>query len=492
MLQSSKYTSALTPVSSALRISSTAFPPSSTRSAQAFRRAFISTPRWDKQKLVILGSGWGGYELLRKVDKARYDVTVVSPNTYFAFTPLLASAAVGTVDYNSTLEPVRKYEQARYLQAWADKIDIKQNKLTCMPATGSANRKRVNENTMKEDVETVGPATSFPGWRPFDLHYDKLVVAVGAYSQTFGVEGVKEHAYFLKDIRDSAKIRNRILECFELAAQPTVTDDERKALLHFIIVGGGPTGVEFAGELHDFLTSDLERAYPSLAPYARITIYDTAPGILGSFDESLAQYATEKFIREGIRLKPNHHVTSVGEAHIEVEEEGKVPHGLLVWSTGLAPNPLIASIGELKHEERTHSLLVNEHFNPTSQDGVVNKDIFVIGDCSSLTEKLPATAQVASQEARWLAKILNAQVKNRDPPGPFVYNNRGAMAYIGGWSAVLDRSQANGPKGELTGRAAWLAWRSAYFSQAMSFRNKVSLVYHWFNTWLLGRRLTRF
>ncbi|GAA5822434.1 hypothetical protein JCM11251_006336 [Rhodosporidiobolus azoricus] len=464
----------------------------------AFSRGFVASARADKQRLVILGSGWAGYEVLRSIDKNRYDVTLCSPNTYMAFTPLLASAAVGTVDYNSALEPVRKpkFRQTTYLQAWCDSIDLRRKRLTLMPATGSETRKRLNrkiEEGEGELSEIVGPATSFPGYKPFELSFDKLIIAVGAYNQTFSIPGVKEHAYFLKDIRDAAKIRGRILECFELACQPTISDDERKNLLNFVIVGGGPTGVEFAGELHDFLTTDLERAYPALVPYARITIYDTAKGILGSFDESLAAYATEKFDREGIVIKGNHHVTGVEEAYVEIEEEGRVPFGLLVWSTGLAPNPFVESIQGLQHDEKTKSILVDDQLNALSDDGTVNKDIFVLGDASAMKEKLPATAQVASQQARYLSKRLNALARGREPAGPFAYNNKGAMAYIGGWTAVLDRSKADkGPTGELAGKTAWLAWRSAYWSQAMSLRNRVSLVYHWFTTWLLGRRLTRF
>lgn len=139
-----------------------------------------------------------------------------------------------------------------------------------MPATGSATRKKHINPTIEDADDSLKPAASFPGWKPFDLTYDKLVIAVGCYSATFGTPGVTEYGYFLKDVRDAAKIRNRILECFELASQPTVTDEERSALLHFAIVGGGPTGVEFAAELHDTLTSDLQRAYPELAPHCRM------------------------------------------------------------------------------------------------------------------------------------------------------------------------------------------------------------------------------
>ncbi|GAA5832999.1 hypothetical protein JCM3766R1_000392 [Sporobolomyces carnicolor] len=455
--------------------------PTTPNFAQLQRRGFASSTAWEKQRLVILGSGWGGYEVLRKVDKNRYDVTVVSPSSHFAFTPLLAGAAVGTIEYDCAIEPVRAYNNITYYQAWADQIDIKRNRITCMPAIG-------------------GPATSeeprnLPGSsKSFEVGYDKLVIAVGAYSQTFGTPGVKEFGTFLKETKDARKIRSRILECFELAAQPTLTDVERRNLLSFVIVGGGPTGVEFAGELNDFITSDLERAFPTLAPLARITLYDVAPGILGSFDKSLQEYAEKKFDREGIAVKGNHHVKEVKEDHLIIEEEGKVPYGLLVWSTGLAPNPLIEALGDLQHDEKTHSLKVNNTFNPIGTDGMTKENIFVIGDASSLEAKLPATAQVASQEAAYLSKHLNRLAKGRpiDPEAGFEFNNRGAMAYLGGWTGIVDRSGAtHGPKGELSGRAAWLLWRSAYWSQAMSIRNKALLAFFWFTTWLGGRRITR-
>ncbi|GJN92748.1 hypothetical protein Rhopal_005786-T1 [Rhodotorula paludigena] len=456
-------------------------------------RGFASSSTALKQKLVILGSGWGGYEVLRKVNRSVYDVTVVSPNTYFAFTPLLAGASVGTVDFNSTLEPVRRYPDVTYYQAWADKIDFKSRKITVMPATGSATRKRLNPQINDDSADELKPAVSFPGFRPFDLQYDKLVIAVGCYSATYGTPGVSAHAYFLKDIRDAAKIRTRILECFELAAQPTVTDQERRNLLNFVIVGGGPTGIEFAGELHDFLITDLERAYPTLTPLCRITIYDVAPGILGAFDKKLQDYAVSKYTREGIAIKTSHHVTEVKEGVINIKEEGEVPFGLCVWNTGLAPNPLIESISELEKDEKTHSLKINDSFHPVTTEGEVLKEVYCIGDASALEPKLPATAQVASQEAAWVAKALTRAGKGQSPPSEFNFVNRGTMAYIGSWNAIVDRTQASGgPSGELTGRTAWLLWRSAYLYQAMSLRNMVSLLYHWFATWLGGRRLSRF
>jgi NADH dehydrogenase len=139
----------------------------------------------------------------------------------------------------------------------------------------------------------------------------------------------------------------------------------------------------------------MSRYYPTLAPIARITIYDVAPRILGAFDAGLVDYATANFRRRGITIKNSHHVTRVNSSTIEIKEEGAVPYGMLVWSTGLAPNPLIQEIGkDLAHDDRTESIKVNGHFNPyQAKDGSVMEDVFVIGDASVLEEPLPATAQ---------------------------------------------------------------------------------------------------
>lgn len=122
-------------------------------------------------------------------------------------------------------------------------------------------------------------------------------------------------------------------------------------------------------------------------------MYDVAPQILGSFDKNLAEYAVSKFDRAGINIKGSRHVTKVGEGYLDIKEEGKVPFGLLVWNTGLAPNPLIESITELQKDEKTHSLRINDHFRTIANDGKEMRDVYCIGDASVLPDKLPATAQ---------------------------------------------------------------------------------------------------
>ncbi|KAF8843478.1 NDE1, mitochondrial external NADH dehydrogenase [Paxillus ammoniavirescens] len=455
-------------------------------------RMFSSSSSRSKQRLVILGSGWGGYEVLRSVDKKRWNVTVVSPTNAFNFTPLLASCAVGTLEFRCAVEPVRKYSpQVAAYQAWCDVIDFKQKTLKCMPATPPVPFEQPSALAVGgTPTETQFPATG----APFTLRYDKLVIGVGAYSQTFNVPGVKEHAHFLKDVRDARAIRTRILDCFEQANQPILSDVQRRNLLNFCIVGGGPTGVEFAAELHDLLHAEIERYYPSLARLAKITLYDVAPNILGNFDRSLGSYAEEKFRRDGISIKTRHHVERVEKDRMFVKEQGEVPFGLLVWSTGLAPNPLIQSINSIEKDEKTQSLITDANLNVIMKDGQIDPDVWAIGDAAIIkTAVLPATAQVANQKAKYLAKKLNKIVKDQEHTKPFEFYNQGSMAYLGDWKAIYDRSTAEtGIKTKESGRLAWLLWRSAYFTMTLSIRNKILVPTYWFLNWIFGRDLTRF
>jgi len=182
------------------------------------------------------------------------------------------------------------------------------------------------------------------------LGYDKLIVTVGCYSQTFGTPGVREHAYFLKDVGDARKIRNRLLACFEGAALPTTSDEMRRQLLTFAVVGGGPTGIEFSAELHDLINEDMAKIYPELVQYHKIVVYDVAEKVLPMFDEKLASYAMQKFKRRGIDIKTSHHVEGLrrgapaerstledaNDYHLytlKLKEEGEIGVGMCVWST---------------------------------------------------------------------------------------------------------------------------------------------------------------
>ncbi|TFY57741.1 hypothetical protein EVJ58_g6846 [Rhodofomes roseus] len=362
----------------------------------------------------------------------------------------------------------------------------------------SSAQNAVNAQTAPTQASNEGLAERNPGTTHFTLRYDRLVVAVGAYNQStssvltlgtaalgpavswlladggfvaaFNVPGVKENAYFLKDVTDARAIRARIIEC------------------------GGPTGVEFAAELHDFLHTEVKRHFPALHRFARISLFDVAPTILGSFDQGLQTYATQKFQREGIRLLTQHHVERVEPGKMHVKEQGDVHFGLLVWSTGLAPNPLVESITEVERDPKTKSLITDEHLNVVMQDtGKPDPNVWALGDAAMIRGMpLPATAQVANQKAKYLWKKLNAVVKERPAQEPFRFHNAGSLAYIGDWQAIYDRTGAEKAKGKEAGRFAWLLWRSAYFTMTLSWKNKILVPMYWFMNWIFGRDMSRF
>lgn len=219
---------------------------------------------------MILGTGWGGYSLLRNIDKKLFDVVVISPRNYFLFTPMLASTTVGTVEFRSIIEPVRNTtfrQTGDFHLSYATHLDMKNQVLHC-------------ESVLQPSLG-------------YTVNFDKLVIAVGARSNTFNVPGVEEHAFFLKDIPDARKIRSRIIRNIELSLHPGLSESERKQLLNFVIVGGGPTGVEFGAELYDWIEQDVARVYHQRKDQVYVTLVESNQ-ILSSFDESLRKYAENK------------------------------------------------------------------------------------------------------------------------------------------------------------------------------------------------------
>lgn len=242
-----------------------------------------------KERIVVLGSGWAGYALAKTISPSQASRILISPRSHFVFTPLIASTAVGTLEFRAAVEPCRKLGLTEFHQAWASNIDF-------------ANKTITIEANQRDGITARSGKDLLKGLE-FQVPYDKLVVAVGCYSQTFGVEGVKEHACFLRDATDARTVRLKVLQKFEQAALPNASDAERKRLLHFAVVGGGPTGIEFAAELHDLVHEDLAKLYPELMPHVAITIYDIAPKVLPMFDRNLAAYATNIFKRAVFRSK---------------------------------------------------------------------------------------------------------------------------------------------------------------------------------------------
>lgn len=417
--------------------------------------------------MLIVGSGWAGFSLLKLLDSKLYDITVVAPRSYFVFTPLLAGTAVGTLEFRCALESVRGTKKCEFHEAWVDKIDFEKKHVLCSSALHS--RKASNN-------------------APFNIEYDHLVLTPGCYSNTFNVPGVAKYAHFLKDVKDARAIRSRILNCFEEANLPTTSSEERGRLLSFCIVGGGPTGIEFAAELYDLVNDNLRKLYPDIIKHVSIDIYDVADQILGSFDRKLGEYAREKFNRSGINIHTRRSPVRVEKDTLifDGDYEAK-PYGCLVWSTGLMPSPLVQSLVDCQKHEKNGALLTNDLLQVKQLDGTVIDSVYALGDCATTSVLLPATAQVASQKGEYLAKALN-KLAFGTVPRNFVFRNRGIMAFLGGGSAIV---QGKGNQG-ISGRAAYLIWKFAYLSMTVSTRNKILIVLYWGLNSILGRDINRF
>ncbi|CAI7641314.1 unnamed protein product [Penicillium bialowiezense] len=516
---------------------------------QTEKSATSPTSEEQKERVVILGSGWGGYTLSRRLSPKTFAPLVISPRSYFVFTPLLTNTASGSLDFSNIVEPVRDPRaKVDFIQAAARSVDLKKKTIVCeatVVKSGVTEAPRSDEKETGEGAEITnkGPTREERLWEQgeiFEIPYDKLVIAVGAVSRTFGTPGVRENAMFFKDIGDAKRVKRRVRECFELAVLPTTKKDMQKHLLNFAIVGAGPTGIELAASLRDFIYDDMMALYPTLDAIPKITLYDVAPQVLSMFDESLSRYAMETMKN----IKTSHHVkslrwgppgaTSTHEMDpkrcltLETEEEGKVGVGMCVWATGNAmpqfitksldgvdfPTDSVQSIDgsavsanaaqeswKFKKGPRKGPLLVDGHLrvqlqNEAGQTAVL-RDVFAIGDnAMPETGAPPATAQASFQEAKWLASHLNKSDLDQTPS--FSFRNMGTMAYIGNERALMQIPHEDDgttrrylPDG-IKGRTASLVWKAAYITMSISWRNKFRVAFRWTLNKLFGRDVSRF
>ncbi len=323
---------------------------------------------------------------------------------------------------------------------------------------------------------------SIEGGRPFSLAYDILVLAPGAVNNTFGIPGVRENALFLKELVDARRIRERLVACLEEAALPSTTPEERARLLHFVVVGGGPTGVELAAELRDLWENDIGKSYPTVAKDLRITLFEAGKSILNQFDDRLAYYAMEHFRRQGIELRLDSPVARVEPGRLLLKTGEAVPAGLIVWSTGYAPTEFTRSLPFEK--DPAGRVFTDDRLRVRNW-----QDHYALGDCAALEgTPLPQTAQVAMQEGKYLGDALNGLARGREPK-PFSFVNLGMLAYIGESEALADL-----PKLHVTGKgiATFLFWRSAYLTRLVTLKNKVQVIFDWSKALVFGRDLSKF
>jgi len=481
-----------------------------------------------KEKVVVLGTGWGAAAFLKDVDMSKYDVTVISPRNFFLFTPMLAGAATGTVEYRSITESVRDIsKKANFLEATATEIDPETFTITCESVVCEGTSCKIND---------------------FTVNYDKLIVTVGAQTNTFGIPGVREHCAFLKQVEDARRIRTSIVNLFERANIPGLSDDERKAILTFAVIGAGPTGIEFASELSDFVEQDGPKYYPNLLRFVRIKVIEASSTVLAPFDKSLQQEAIRQLtsapkfrdpsvanlLPEQFKLTElllDSGVQEVTDETIKLSDGSEIRYGLAVWAAGNGPLPitlqLIDSLGGEGSEQKNAQDIARGRLAIDPWLRVIGGEgkILAYGDCSCIMDgQLPATAQVASQQGEYLAKLLSRgydmnpgvedgilippkptasdktlsesiaafAIQNGEIAAPFQFLNLGILAYTGGGSALAQLQVApNGEPVKSTGKVGFGLWRSVYLTKQVSLRNRVLVLVDWLKAQAFGRDITR-
>ena len=407
-----------------------------------------------RQDVLIVGSGWAGSTICDKLSTDKYNITVISPSSTTPYTPLLASAACGLYDFSLVETPVRHEKSPiKFVQGKVRTIDFEKKSCRCRPFFDGLEDER------------------------FELSYDIVILAPGCLNQTFGTPGVVENACFVRNVADAMTIRQRIADCFEKASLPGKSEQQQRDLLHFVIVGGGPTGIELSAELCDLFDRNFARLYPHLRGKPTIAIHDVAPQILSVFDAKLQDYALSSFSKRGVEVLTNSHIQRVDADSITTAERGRIPTGLVVWATGNRCTRLVESL-PVQLTPRLPRIVTDSFLRVYGKDKQILRDAYALGDAADIKDgSLPTTAEVACQKAEYLAKTLNKGVEY-----PFEYEQKAIVAYLGQRDGVVADDEDN-----LTGQRAWLAWRSKNFWWTRSWRQKVLIIVAWILDLLVGR-----
>ena len=386
----------------------------------------------DKKRVLILGGGFGGIEIARRLDTRKYEVLLIDKHNYFTFQPLLYQVATGGLEPDSVAYPLRKIlsknNKVLFRLAEVQKIDAANSKV----------------------ITTIG-----------ELPYDKLVLATGATTNFFNMTETEKSALSLKSVTDALNIRSFVLQKFE-AALLVNSIEEQKRMMNFVIVGGGPTGVEISGALAELKRHVLPCDYPELdIKMMNISILESGENVLDAMSDYAKRKAKKQLEEMGVNLLMKKQLKSFNGHETVIETSS------LIWTAGVKgnfPEGFDATV-----VARGNRLIVDD-----TNHLVSNENIFAIGDVASMQSGAhPMVAPVAIQQAKNLAKNLNSQ-KPKGEWEKFVYVDKGSMATIGRSRAVADIKFIH-----MKGFFAWLAWLFIHLMLLVGFRNRVIVLFNW-------------
>ena len=394
------------------------------------------------KQILIIGGGFAGLYAARALAKADVSITLIDKRNHHLFQPLLYQVATGGLSPGDIAEPIRNIlrdqKNCRVLLAQAESFDV-DRRVVCL-----------------DDGE---------------LSYDWLLVCTGLQNQYFGHDKEWEPlAPGLKSLEDAVTIRRRFLMAFELAEREA-DPQRRRDLLTFVVIGGGPTGVELAGTMAEMARKSLPRDFQSFTGAdTRVILVEGGDRLLGAFPEALSVSAKKQLESLGVEVRMNVRVNAIDAGTVTIGDE-VLPTPNVFWAAGIGAGQLLESLGG--ERDRMGRVCVAPDCSVPG-----HPEVFVLGDCANLTDAsgkmVPGVAQGAIQMGRYAAEVIKSRLGNGVLPGPFVYNDKGMLATIG-------RSRAVGLVGgrQLTGFTAWLMWLFIHLIFLIGFDNQIIVLIQW-------------
>ena len=435
-----------------------------TLAAEALALRWLGAPAPDEpaavpapQRIVILGGGFAGMSTAASLEEELPDlpgmtITLVSDQNALLFTPMLAEVAGGSLEPSHISAPLRTALQlTEFVRGRVEGIDFAR-RVVRVAAAGAG----------------LGSGREIP--------FDHLVLAVGSVSNYFGATNIQRHAFDFKTLLDAIRIRNHVIEMFERADRET-DPEVRRALLTFVVAGGGFAGVELAGALNDFAHGILAD-YPTISSgEVRTLLVHSRDRILPELSESLGRYAQERMAARGVEFRLNTRVLDAGPGSVALSD-GAIQTQTLVWTAGSAPSAWLKNLG-LETDKRG-ALVVDNTMAVPGHPGV-----WALGDCAALKDgrtgnPCPPTAQFALREGRTLANNIVRTLQGRSPE-PFSFESLGALCVVGHQTACAELTLpfSGGRQMRFSGLLAWLMWRGIYVAKLPGLERKFRVLINW-------------
>ncbi len=427
------------------------------------------------KRIVILGGGFAGIKILQQLqkefqDNIDVDITIVSRDNFFLFTPMLPEVAASAIETRHIITPIRSFcKRARFFEAYVDSIDLQKKHVS------------IRYNIGKQSI----PLND----RVKVLKYDYLVLALGGDTNFFDIESASKNAFTIKTIGDALLLRDHVINMLEQADMEYENIELQKRLMTFVVVGGGFSGIETVGELNDFVRDSVKQYYHNIdIKYIKIILINSGSRILPEVSDDLSDFTLNKLEKNGVQIILNKRVKEIDENYALLNDEERIWSNTVIWAGGVKPNNIISSLN-CEHD-RSGKIITNEYLKVNGYTS-----IFALGDCAFIIDPntgkpYPPTAQHALRAAKIASNNIINEIHSKKNKKKeelvFNYKTKGMMALIGKRNGV---GLIFGHK--IQGFIGWIFWRLYYWGNLPTTERKLRVMLDWFIDLFFKRDITR-